>query len=63
MVLAAILAFGVSVPFAAGASAQSYPQKPIHIIVPYAPGGITDVIVRRRRRVRDGPSQLRQAAL
>src|SRR5262249_13934840 len=28
------------------ASAQSYPEKPVRMIVPYAPGGPTDVITR-----------------
>jgi tripartite-type tricarboxylate transporter receptor subunit TctC len=28
------------------ASAQTYPSKPIHIVVPYSAGGITDVIAR-----------------
>jgi tripartite-type tricarboxylate transporter receptor subunit TctC len=32
--------------FGFDASARSYPEKPIHITVPYAPGGITDVIAR-----------------
>ena len=40
--LAIIIAFGSY----AAASAQSYPAKPIHIVVPFSAGGITDVIAR-----------------
>jgi tripartite-type tricarboxylate transporter receptor subunit TctC len=42
-VLALVAACVVS---AGGASAQSYPNSPIHMIVPYPPGGATDTIAR-----------------
>src|SRR5262249_13480456 len=31
----------------AGASAQTYPERPIHLIVTFVPGGVTDTFTRQ----------------
>ena len=45
-VLLALLVAAVALPVAAQ-DAANYPSKPIHVVIPFPPGGATDVITRR----------------
>jgi tripartite-type tricarboxylate transporter receptor subunit TctC len=41
-----LIALTLMVGMDCAAQAQTFPAKPIHIVVPFAPGGITDVVAR-----------------
>ncbi|MBI2292279.1 MAG: tripartite tricarboxylate transporter substrate binding protein, partial [Betaproteobacteria bacterium] len=46
MKLAIAIAFAAAALASTGAPAQSYPQKTVRVVVPYAPGGNTDFTAR-----------------
>ena len=41
-----LLTAALALAFTAPATAQDYPNKPVRILVPFAPGGINDVAAR-----------------
>ncbi len=44
--LIVVLALALGVPLSAGAQAQKFPTKPVRIIVPFVPGGASDILAR-----------------
>jgi tripartite-type tricarboxylate transporter receptor subunit TctC len=53
-----IVAAGCAVLFAAGSQAQSYPSRPVRVIVPLVPGGNLDIVARAiSQRLAEGLGQ------
>src|SRR5437867_12714308 len=46
MRLAKVIAFALGAALSAAALAQAWPQKPVRFIVPFPPGGATDISAR-----------------
>ena len=46
MLIRIVLSYALALTFSAQASAQEFPVKPIHIVIPYAPGGGSDILAR-----------------
>ncbi|MBL8377432.1 MAG: tripartite tricarboxylate transporter substrate binding protein [Burkholderiales bacterium] len=44
--LLALLVLGMGLPLVAGAQAQKFPSKPTRIVVPFVPGGSSDILAR-----------------
>ena len=44
--LIAVLAFACATAFATAAQAQTFPSRPVTIIIPYPPGGLIDLVAR-----------------
>ncbi len=46
MLIRMLLPCAIAIAFSALANAQDFPAKPIHIVIPYAPGGGSDILAR-----------------
>ncbi len=46
MIMKRLIALAAAALFSAGACAQAYPSKPVKVLVPFSPGGTSDIVAR-----------------